>query len=190
MAADHSFAEFFAREAPEVARDLIGASLMFNGCGGIIVETEAYAPDDPASHSFAGENGRNRSMFGAPGIAYVYRSYGVHWCLNFVCGAKRRGCAVLIRALEPKAGIEWMKARRGTEIMRDLCSGPGKLTEALGIIGAHDGLPLSVPPFQLVLREGPPPLVSVGGRIGITRAIELPWRYGLSGSPFISRRFP
>jgi DNA-3-methyladenine glycosylase len=129
-------------------------------------------------------------MFGAPGIAYVYRSYGVHWCLNFVCGAKRKGCAVLIRALEPMVGIERMKPRRGTEVLRELCRGPGKLTEALGITGAHDGLPLDAPPFRLSFREERSPTIAIGVRIGISRATEFPWRYGLSGSQFLSRRFP
>ena len=190
MTIDPSFEQFFARETPQVARDLIGATLMIDGCGGIIVETEAYTHDDPASHSFGGMNERNRSMFGPAGIAYVYRSYGVHWCLNFVCGAGKKGCAVLIRALEPTIGVERMKRRRKIQNLHELCSGPGKLTEALGITGVHDALPLNVPPFQLTLREGVVPSIATGPRIGISRAIELPWRYGLSGSPFLSRRFP
>ena len=189
MSGDPTLARFFAGDSLAVARGLIGASLEIDGCG-LIVETEAYAHDDPASHSFGGENQRNRSMFGPPGIAYVYRSYGVHWCLNFVCGSARRGSAVLVRALEPTRGLERMRSRRGIDDVRQLCSGPGKLTEALGISGAHDGLPLDAPPFKLTLPEGAQPAIVSGCRIGISRAVELPWRYGLSGSPYLSRRFP
>jgi DNA-3-methyladenine glycosylase len=181
---------FFARETSVVARDLIGASLEIDGCGGLIVETEAYAHDDPASHSYGGRNSRNVSMFEGPGIAYVYRSYGVHWCLNFVCGLEQKGCAVLIRALEPTLGLERMRSRRGIEDVRQLCSGPGKLTEALGITSAHDGLRLDAPPFKLRLPDRMPPAILTGTRIGISRAADVPWRYGLSGSPFLSRRFP
>jgi DNA-3-methyladenine glycosylase len=181
---------FFARETSAVARDLIGASLEIDGCGGLIVETEAYAHDDPASHSYGGRNSRNVSMFGRAGIAYVYRSYGVHWCLNFVCGLEQNGCAVLIRALEPTLGLERMRSRRGIEDVRQLCSGPGKLSEALGITGAHDGLPLDAPPFKLRLPDRMPPAILTGTRIGISRAADVPWRYGLSGSSFLSRRFP
>jgi DNA-3-methyladenine glycosylase len=173
-----------------VARGLIGASFFAAGCGGRIVETEAYGHDDPASHSFGGENNRNRTMFGPPGNAYVYRSYGVHWCLNFVCGSARPGCAVLIRALEPIAGLERMRERRGVEDARRLCSGPGNLTKALGIDGSHDGLPLDSPPFELMLLEGSYPPVVIGRRIGITRAIDMPWRFGLKASRFLSRGFP
>jgi len=179
---------FFARDTTEVARDLIGASFEVDGCGGIIVEAEAYGHDDPASHSYGGTNNRNRSMFGPPGIAYVYRSYGVHWCLNFVCGV-HRGCAVLIRALEPTSGLAHMRKRRGVENDRRLCSGPGNLTKALGITGALDGWPLDSAPFTLSLPEGPRPAVVAGPRIGITRAMDLPWRYGLKGSRFVSRGF-
>jgi DNA-3-methyladenine glycosylase len=187
MRKDAALEQFFARETSVVARGLIGASLAIEGCRGIIVETEAYRHDDPASHSFGGRNGRNASMFGPGGIAYVYRSYGVHWCLNFVCGS---GCAVLIRALEPTLGIDRMRARRGSEDVRQVCSGPGKLTEALGIDGSFDGLPLDAPPFKLTLPEKSRPTIVTGPRIGISKAAELPWRYGLSGSPFLSRRFP
>jgi DNA-3-methyladenine glycosylase len=182
------FARFFARKPSIVARELIGATLEVGGSGGIIVEAEAYGHEDPASHSYDGPKNRNRSMFGPPGIAYVYRSYGVHWCLNFVCEAQGRGAAVLIRALEPTLGLKRMHARRGTDEIRQLCSGPGRLTQALGITGALDGLPLSQPPFKLEIPKEPPPVL-IGPRIGITRALDVPWRYGLAGSRFLSRGF-
>src|SRR5947209_15247290 len=134
--------KFFARSVHEVAPDLIGATLLFDGVGGPIVEVEAYEQEDPASHGFAGRTVRNASMFGPPGHAYVYRSYGIHWCLNFVCAEEGRADAVLIRALEPREGVERMRARRGVEPLRALCSGPGKLCQALGITRNHDGLPL------------------------------------------------
>jgi DNA-3-methyladenine glycosylase len=184
-----SFEHFFARDPVAVACDLIGASFEVGGCGGIIVEAEAYRHDDPASHSYRGESNRNRSMFGAPGTAYVYRSYGVHWCLNFVCNSKHRGCAVLIRALEPKVGLRRMRARRGMDDARALCSGPGKLTSALSITGDLDGLPLDGAPFELTLSKAEAVSVVSGTRIGITRAMDLPWRFGLAGSRFLSRRF-
>ena len=189
MSNTSAFERFFARDTLIVARALIGASLERDGCAGIIVETEAYTRDDPASHCYGGQNNRNRSMFGPPGTAYVYRSYGVHWCLNIVCGLER-GCAVLIRALEPTLGLERMRARRGIDDVRQLCSGPGKLTEALGITGADDGLSLDAPPFKLTLPEKALPEIAVGPRIGIKKAADMPWRYGLAGSPFLSRRFP
>jgi DNA-3-methyladenine glycosylase len=179
---------FFARPVHEVAPDLIGATLLFDGVGGTIVEVEAYDQDDPASHSFRGRTARTASMFGPAGHAYVYRSYGVHWCLNLVCGEDGRAEAALVRALEPTRGLETMRERRGLEAERALCSGPGKLCQALGITRLHDGLPLDEPPFELLARESAPPL-AVGPRIGITRAIEQPWRYGLAGSRFLSRRF-
>jgi DNA-3-methyladenine glycosylase len=180
--------DFFARSVHEVAPELIGATLLFDGVGGTIVEVEAYDQDDPASHGFRGRTARTASMFGPPGQAYVYRSYGIHWCLNLVCAPEGRSEAALVRALAPTRGLEAMRERRGVEPERALCSGPGKLCQALGITRAHDGLPLDEPPFELLAREGDPPLV-VGTRIGITRAAEQPWRFGLAGSPFLSRRF-
>jgi DNA-3-methyladenine glycosylase len=180
--------EFFARSVHEVAPELIGATLLFDGVGGTIVEVEAYDQDDPASHSFRGVRPTTASMFGPPGHAYVYRSYGVHWCLNLVCAQDGRAEAALVRALEPTHGLDAMRERRGLEAPRALCSGPGKLCQALGITRVHDGLPLDEPPFELLAGESPPP-VTVGTRIGITRAVEQPWRYGLAGSPFLSRRF-
>jgi DNA-3-methyladenine glycosylase len=180
--------EFFARPVHEVAPELIGATLLVDGVGGRIVEVEAYDQDDPASHSFRGRTGRTESMFGAPGHAYVYRSYGIHWCLNLVCAPEGRAEAALVRALEPTRGLETMRERRRLEAVRALCSGPGKLCQALAITRLHDGLALDEPPFELLARDSEPQLV-VGARIGITRAVEQPWRYGLAGSPFLSRRF-
>jgi len=180
--------DFFGRSVHAVAPDLIGATLLFRGVGGIIVEAEAYHHTDPAAHSFGGETKRNAVMFGPPGFAYVYRSYGVHWCLNFVCEAEGSASAVLIRALEPTHGLAAMRRRRGVKDPRLLCSGPGRLCEALGIIGVHNGLALDRPPFRL---EAPsdPVEITIGPRIGITRAMELPWRYGLKGSRFFSKPF-
>ena len=183
------FGEFFDRPPHKVARDLIGSLFDVDGCGGIIVEAEAYGHDDPASHSYQGITNRNRSMFGPPGMAYVYRSYGVHWCLNFVCQSEDRGAAVLIRALEPTIGVDRMRVRRGVDDVRRLCSGPGNLTKALGITAALDGLSLAEAPFRLALRDGRRPPILTGGRIGLTRAMDVPWRYGLSGSRFLSRGF-
>ena len=176
---------FFQRNAVDVARELIGAELHFDGTGGIIVEAEAYLIDDPASHSFKGQSQRNGSMFGPAGFSYVYRSYGIHWCLNAVC---LPGSAVLIRALEPRTGIDLMRARRGVDNMRLICSGPGRLCQALGIDGSRDGEPLNRQPFVLRKDAAPPPLV-VGKRIGITRAMDQPWRFGLQGSKYVSRKF-
>jgi DNA-3-methyladenine glycosylase len=180
--------DFFARSVHEVAPELIGATLSVDGVGGRIVEVEAYDQDDPASHGFRGPTPRTASMFGPPGHAYVYRSYGIHWCLNLVCAPEGRAEAALVRALEPTLGLGVMSERRGLDATRALCSGPGKLCQALAITRALDGFALDAPPFDLVARESELPLV-VGPRIGITRAIEKPWRYGLAGSPFLSRRF-
>jgi len=178
--------EFFARSVHEVAAELIGATFLVDGVGGKIVELEAYHHEDPAAHGFRGRTARNASMFGPPGHAYVYRSYGVHWCVNFVCEAEGVADAVLIRALEPTQGLEEMRRRRGLEGERLLCAGPGRLCQALAIAGEHDGLPLDRPPFRLEPRTEPPEIAR-GPRIGITRAADLPWRYGLAGSRFLSR---
>ena len=172
----------------EVAPELVGAVLLVDGVGGVIVEVEAYDQDDPAAHGYRGPTPRTASMFGPPGHAYVYRSYGIHWCLNLVCAEKGRPEAALVRALEPIAGLEEMEARRGLSDARLLCSGPGRLCQALGITGGHDGLPLDEPPFELQARQGLVEIVT-GRRIGITRAVEHPWRYGLADSRYLSRRF-
>jgi DNA-3-methyladenine glycosylase len=181
--------DFFARSVHAVAPELIGATLLFDGAGGVIVEVEAYDHEDPAAHGFRGETARTRSMFGPPGHAYVYRSYGIHWCLNFVCEDVGVASAVLIRALEPVRGLDAMRARRGVEDDHLLCAGPGRLCQALGITGDHDGLPLDRKPFELRARKTEPEIV-VGTRIGITKATEKPWRYGVSGSRYVSRGFP
>ncbi|MBV8065246.1 MAG: DNA-3-methyladenine glycosylase [Actinobacteria bacterium] len=180
--------EFFARSVHEVAPDLIGVTLLVDGVGGPIVEVEAYDQEDPASHAFRGPTARNAVMFGPPGFAYVYRSYGIHWCLNFVCDLEGRAEAALVRALAPERGLEEMRTRRGATAERDLCSGPGKLCQALGITRELDGAALDTPPFALLPRTGTPEIVT-GPRIGITKAVERDWRYGLAGSPFLSRRF-
>lgn len=179
---------FFNRSVHEVAPELIGASLLFDGIGGIIVEVEAYHHTDPAAHSYIGRTQRNAVMFGPAGYAYVYRSYGIHWCVNFVCEKEGSASALLIRALQPTHGIPAMRRRRGLHDERSLCSGPGKLCEALGITDKHNGLALDAPPFALHGRTGKPEIVS-GIRIGLTKALELPWRYGLKGSKFLSKRF-
>jgi DNA-3-methyladenine glycosylase len=179
---------FFGRSVHEVAPDLIGATLLFNGVGGIIVEVEAYHHTDPAAHSFRGPTPRNGVMFGPPGFTYVYRSYGIHWCVNFVCEPEGSASAVLIRALQPTHGVAAMRRRRALHDERSLCSGPGKLTEALGITDAHSGLALDAPPIAVHARIGKVD-VATGIRIGITKAVELPWRYGLKGSRFLSKPF-
>jgi DNA-3-methyladenine glycosylase len=179
---------FFGRGVHQVAPDLIGATLLVNGVGGIIVEVEAYHHTEPAAHSFRGPTPRNLVMFGPPGFAYVYRSYGIHWCVNFVCEKEGTASAVLIRALQPTHGIAAMRRRRGLHDERSLCSGPGKLTEALGITDKHNGLALDAAPMALHARIGKVD-VTTGLRIGITKAVELPWRYGLKGSKFLSKPF-
>jgi len=179
------FEAYFSRDVTEVARDLLGATFLVDGVGGIIVETEAYHPEDPASHSFRGETPRNRTMFAGPGLVYVYRSYGIHWCVNFVCAG---AAAILIRALEPTEGIKRMVERRGLDEPRALCSGPGKLCQALAVDARHDGLRLAAPPFTFRPAEVEVPVV-IGPRIGISRAVEQPWRFGLAGSDYLSRKF-
>lgn len=176
----------FARKASDVARALIGTTLLVDGVGGIVVETEAYEADDPASHSFRGETPRNAAMFGPPGRAYVYRSYGIHWCFNAVCSGNG---AVLIRAIEPTAGLDRMRRRRGTENPRLLCSGPGRLGQALGIDRSLDALPLDRPPFDWQA-AGSRGGILAGPRIGISKAVDHPWRFCLEGSAFVSRPFP
>jgi len=178
--------DFFARSVHEVAPDLIGVTLLVDGVGGQIVEVEAYDQEDPASHGFRGRTARNGAMFGPAGHAYVYRSYGIHWCLNFVCDVPGRADAALVRALRPTHHLQAMRARRGVQAERSLCSGPGKLCQALGITGDLDAAALDEPPFELLAREATPSIVT-GPRVGITRAAELSWRYGLEGSPFLSR---
>jgi DNA-3-methyladenine glycosylase len=178
----------FEADAHLVAQALIGATLLVHGVGGRIVETEAYDREDPASHTYGGPTVRNASMFGPPGRAYVYRSYGIHWCLNFVCREAGHGAGVLIRALEPTHGLDTMRERRGLHEERLLCSGPGKLGQALGITHALNGHRLDRPPFQVLAPEAPAAVV-VGPRIGISKAVDVPWRYGLAGSKFVSQRF-
>ena len=180
---------FFSRSVHEVAPDLIGALMLVDGVGGIIVETEAYHHTEPAAHSFRGQTPRNAVMFGPPGYAYVYRSYGIHWCVNIVCEPEGSASAVLIRAIEPTVGIELMRLRRVGLGDRTLCSGPGKLCQAMGITSAHNGLPLNAPPIILLPRKAVPDIIA-GPRIGITKAVDLPWRYGLRGSRFLSKPFP
>jgi DNA-3-methyladenine glycosylase len=179
---------FFDRSVHDVAPDLIGTTLLFNSVGGMIVEVEAYHQTDPAAHSYRGPTERNAVMFGPPGRCYVYRSYGIHWCLNFICEREGSASGVLIRALEPTTGIEAMRARRGVADLRRLCSGPGNVCQALGVTRAHNGFALDRPPFRLLPRTSDPDLVT-GPRIGISKAVEQPWRYGLRGSPFVSKPF-
>ena len=172
-----------------MARDLVGCALLVEGVGGVIVETEAYAPDDPASHSYNGRTARNAVMFGPPGRLYVYRSYGIHWCANVVCGDDGVGSAVLLRAVEPTSGLELMCARRGLDDVHLLAAGPGRLTQALGITDAHHGADLRRPPFALSHPERDVQVVT-STRVGISRAVERPWRYTLAGSTFVSRPRP
>ena len=177
---------FFARSVHEVAPELVGATLLVDGVGGTIVEVEAYDSEDPAAHGYRRRTERNASMFGPPGHAYVYRSYGIHWCVNLVCEEEGSAAAVLVRALAPTQGLEAMRARRGLDDERLLCSGPGRLCQALAITREHDGLPLDEPPFR-ILAAAEPVEVTAGTRIGITRAADYPWRYGIAGSRWLSR---
>ena len=181
----------FEGPSHEVARRLIGVTLLVDGVGGRIVETEAYDSTEPAAHSFGGLRPRNAALFGPPGHAYVYRSYGIHWCLNFVCREAGHGAGVLIRALEPTHGLARMRERRGLEDLRLLCAGPGRVGQALGVDHGFNGKALDAPPFALLARPGdrPPLEVEVGPRIGISKAIELPWRFGEKGSRYLSKPF-
>ncbi|MES2635090.1 MAG: DNA-3-methyladenine glycosylase [Pseudomonadota bacterium] len=178
----------FNGDAHEVAQMLIGATLLVDGVGGRIVETEAYDRDDEASHSFSGPTPRNEAMFGPAGRAYVYRSYGIHWCLNFVCREKGHGAGVLIRAIEPTHGVDLMRGRRGLDELKQLCSGPGKVGQALGITRALNGMRLDQAPFE-VFAASEPARIAKGPRIGISKAMEVHWRFGESGSKFLSRPF-
>jgi DNA-3-methyladenine glycosylase len=181
----------FAAPSVEVARRLIGAIVRVDGVGGRIVETEAYDRADPASHSYAGPTPRNATMFGPPGHAYVYRSYGLHWCLNFVCREAGHGAGVLIRAIEPLFGLDVMRERRGLQEAHLLCAGPGRVGQALGITRTLDGASLAAPPFDLsaASSDGPRPSIARGPRIGISKAPDVPWRFGLKGSRYLSRPF-
>lgn len=176
---------FFERDAVTVARALIGVEVLVDGVGGPIVETEAYDVNDPASHSFGGPTKRNAVLFGPPGHAYIYRIYGLHWCMNFVCSPVS---AVLIRAIEPRHGLELMAQRRGIGDPRLLCSGPGRLCQALAVDRGLDGAPLDAPPFELRTPDAPRAVV-VGVRIGISKAVDVPWRFGEAGSRFLSKPF-
>lgn len=183
-------ADFFDRSVHEVARDLVGCTLLYEGRGGIIVETESYEADDPACHAYVGLTERTRVLFGPPGRAYVYLSYGIHSLLNAVAEPEGEAAAVLIRALAPTHGVEEMRVRRGGKADLDLCSGPGKLTEALGIDLGDNERDLGREPFRLTLPEGEPPEIVAGPRIGITKAVERPWRFCAAGSPYVSRPIP
>jgi DNA-3-methyladenine glycosylase len=179
----------FWQDSRVVARQLIGVGLLIDGVGGVIVETEAYDSTEPASHSFTGLTPRNTVMFGAPGRAYVYLSYGIHWCLNFICREEGHGAGVLIRALAPTSGIPVMMQRRGRENVRLLCSGPGRLGQALGVSPSMNGQKIDQPPFELLAAAGKRRVLR-GPRIGISKAVDHPWRFGLAGSAFLSRPFP
>ncbi|MRD47456.1 DNA-3-methyladenine glycosylase [Caenimonas koreensis] len=179
----------FEGNSEEIARMLIGTTLLVDGVGGRIVETEAYDRLDPASHSFSGPTPRNEAMFGPPGRAYVYRSYGIHWCLNFVCREKGHGAGVLIRAIEPTHGIDLMRARRGLDDVRQLCSGPGKVGQALAVTREFNGLRLDQSPFKVLAADHHQVKVASGPRIGITKAMDVHWRFGEAGSKFLSRKF-
>jgi DNA-3-methyladenine glycosylase len=180
---------FFDRSVHDVAPDLIGVTLLVGGVGGRIVEVEAYHHTEPAAHSYRGLTPRNAVMFGPPGYLYIYRSYGIHWCMNFVCEAVGSASAVLIRAIEPLEGVALMRRRRGVKDLRLLCSGPGRVCEALAVTAAHNGMALDEPPFELFARSEPVEVVS-GVRIGLTKAVDLPWRHGEKGSRFLSKPFP
>jgi len=182
---------FFDRSVHEVARELIGCRLYYGGCGGVVVETESYERDDPACHAYVGLTARNEVLFGAPGRAYVYLSYGIHSLLNAVAEPEGEPAAVLIRALEPTTGLAEMRARRGVKSEAELCSGPGKLTEAMGIGLAVNGADLARDPFLLLAREdGWSGEVVTGPRVGITKAVDRPWRFALAGNPHVSRPRP
>lgn len=181
---------FFDRSVHDVASDLVGCRLFFEGCGGTIVETESYHRDDPACHAYVGLTARTEVLFGLPGQAYVYLSYGIHRLLNAVCEPEGEAAAVLIRALEPTIGLERMRGRRGERPDTDLCSGPGKLTEALGVTLAQNGDRLDREPFLLLPPEGDPPPVVTSPRVGITKAVEKPWRFSAAGSKYVSRPRP
>ncbi|MBS0331970.1 MAG: DNA-3-methyladenine glycosylase [Proteobacteria bacterium] len=184
-------AKLFTSPSPVAARMLIGWTITMDGVGGRIVETEAYHHSDPASHSYPGPTPRNAVMFGPPGVIYVYRSYGIHWCMNLVCGDEP-GSAVLLRAIEPTDGLDVMSERRGAADPRLLCSGPGRLCQAMGVSIVHNGLKADAPPFALTPGAAPvaPDQIAVGPRIGITKAVDAPWRFGEKGSRFLSRPFP
>ncbi|WP_250526834.1 DNA-3-methyladenine glycosylase [Caballeronia sp. GAWG2-1] len=184
----HSAIDFNAA-SDIVARRLIGAIVTFEGVGGRIVETEAYDREDPASHTFSGLTPRNAVMFGPSAHAYVYRSYGIHWCLNFVCREEGHGAGVLIRAIEPLVGLDLMRERRGLEPIKLLCSGPGRLAQALGITHKQNGMSLLEAPFCVEAPDDAVDIVS-GPRIGISKAMDVPWRFGLAGSRFVSKPFP
>ncbi len=189
MRRDQLGRDFFARSVHDVAPELIGVTVLVDGIGGPIVEVEAYDHEDPAAHGFRGRTPRNESMFGPAGQAYVYRSYGVHWCLNLVCEAEGSAAAVLIRAIEPVHGLEKMRARRRLDDPRLLCAGPGRLCQALGVTREHDGLALDEPPFLLLAATSPRDVVAAP-RIGISVATERPWRFCAADSPFLSRPLP